>query len=308
MIKDSQKLKDLFLSIGYTEKEYEKIINNSSLEKYNEETLYQKVELIYGYLINLKYSPKNIIKMSIKHPKIFEYTIDNITQKIKYLMELGYKIEDIIKMTITLPQIFSLSLNNITQKIKYLMELGYKIEDIIKMTINHSQIFEYTIDNITQKIKEVMSLGYTKDEVIKMTISLPQIYSYSVEKNMKQKIQDLMKLGYTKEEVIKMTIDLPQIYSSSIENIRGKIEFYDSINMHELAIIDTKRLMQSTALSYARYMFYKERGIDININNYRKIFIGQIQFKKSYEITNQELLEMYSYDKYLEETKNGRTI
>ncbi len=238
MIKDSQKLKELFLSIGYNEEDYKKIINNSSLEKYNEETLYQKVELIYGYLINLKYSPKNIIKMSIKHPKIFEYTIDNITQK----------------------------------------------------------------------IKEVMSLGYTKEEVIKMTRSLPQIYSYSVEKNMKQKIQDLMKLGYTKEEAIKMTISLPQIYSSSIENIRGKIEFYDSINMHELAIIDTKRLMQSTALSYARYMFYKERGIDININNYRKIFTGQKQFKKSYGITNKELLEMYDYNKYLEEKNNGRTI
>ena len=117
-----------------------------------------------------------------------------------------------------------------------------------------------------------------------------------------------MSLGYTKEEVIKTTRIFPAIYSYSIENIKQKTEFYDSIDMHELAIIDPKQLMQSTALSYARYMFYKERGIDININNYKILFISKKDFEKKHKIINQELLKMYDYNKYLEEKNNGRTI
>ena len=58
--------------------------------------------------------------------------------------------------------------------------------------------------------------------------------------------------------------------------------------------------MQSLALSYARYMFYKDKGIKIYESNYNKLFIEQKQFEKQYGITNQELLERYEYNKYQE--------
>ena len=145
-------------------------------------------------------------------------------------------------------------------------------------------------------------MGYTKEEIIKMTKSLPSIYSYSIE-NMKQKIEDIISLGYTKEEVIKMTKILTSIYGLSIENMKQKIEFYDSIDMHELAVINPKQLMQSVNLSYARYSFYKDRGIDIDMNNYRKLFVEQKKFEKAYRITKKELLEKYDYDKYEEQRK-----
>ena len=107
----------------------------------------------------------------------------------------------------------------------------------------------------------------------------------------------------TKEEVIKMTKILPAIYGYSIENMKQKIDFYDSIDMHELAVIDSKKLMQSVNLSYARYSFYKDRGIDIDMNNYRKLFVEQKKFEKAYRITKKELLEKYDYDKYEEHRK-----
>ena len=47
-------------------------------------------------------------------------------------------------------------------------------------------------------------------------------------------------------------------------HIKQKIKFYDSIGLHSLAVKDSKQLMQSTALSYARYMFYKDNGIEID--------------------------------------------
>ena len=140
-----------------------------------------------------------------------------------------------------------------------------------------------------------------------MTKSLPSIYSYSIE-NMKQKIEDIESLGYSREEVIKMTKSLPSIYGYSIENMKQKIEFYDDIDMHDLAVIDPKKLMQSVKLSYARYNFYKDRGIEINMNNYRKLFIGNKQFEKQYGITKEEILKKYNYEENLEEKKNGPVI
>ena len=175
----------------------------------------------------------------------------------------------------------------------FFLECGYTKEEIIKMTKTLPSIYGYSIENMKQKIVDIMCLGYTKEEVIKMTKALPAIYSYSIE-NMKRKITDIMELGYTKEEVIKMTKALPSIYGLSIENIKQKIDFYNLIDMHELAVIDAKMLMQSINLSYARYSFYIDLGINIDMNNYRKLFINQKQFEKTYGITKEELLKRYN--------------
>ena len=177
------------------------------------------------------------------------------------------------------------------------------------MTKSFPSIYSLSIENMKQKMSDMIVLGYTKEEVIKMTKSFPPIYGLSTE-NMRQKIKDMIALGYTKEEVIKMTKSFPPIYGLSIENIKQKIEFYDSVSMHELAVINPKLLMQSVNLSYARYSFYKDRGIDIDINNYRKLFIEQKRFEKEYGISKIELLEKYDYNKYKEEKEkeNGRII
>ena len=187
----------------------------------------------------------------------------------------------------------------------FFLECGYTKEEVIKITKILPAIYGLSIENMKQKIVDIMDLGYTKEEVIKMTKALPQIYGLSIE-NMKQKIADVMDLGYTKEEVIKMTKTLPQIYSLSIENMKQKIDFYNLIDMHELAVIDAKNLMQSINLSYARYSFYIDLGINIDMNNYRKLFMGQKQFEKTYGITKEELLERYDYNKYKEEVEKKR--
>ena len=187
----------------------------------------------------------------------------------------------------------------------FFLECGYTKEEVIKITKILPAIYGLSIENMKQKIVDIMELGYTKEEVIKMTKTLPAIYSYSIE-NMKRKITDIMDLGYTKEEVIKMTKALPSIYGLSIENIKQKIDFYNLIDMHELAVIDAKMLMQSINLSYARYSFYMNLGINVDMNNYRKLFINQKQFEKTYGITKKELLERYDYNKYKEEVEKKR--
>ena len=227
-------MKELLISLGYSEEDYELFKNNYALSNYKEETLKEKIIKNYEFLVSV-----------------------------------GYTKEEVIKITKSLPPIYS-----------------------------------YSIEKIKQKIEDIIALGYTKEEVIKMTKSLPQIYGYSKE-NMKQKIEDMIALGYTKEEVIKMTKSLPTIYGLSIENMKQKIDFYDSIGLHELLVVDAKQLMQSTVLSYARYMFYKDKGITIDMNNYRKLFINNKSFEKAYGITKEELLKKYDYNKYIEKKEFG---
>ena len=149
------------------------------------------------------------------------------------------------------------------------------------------------------------NLGYTKEES-KEILNTDPLNTCKPE-TLKKKIEEINmymeKLGYSKEEVIKMTKSLPTIYGLSIDNIKQKIDFYDSIGLHELAINDTKKLMQSVSLSYARYMFYKEKNIEITDKSYNKLFINQKQFQKAYGITKEELLEKYDYQAYIQQKK-----
>ena len=190
------------------------------------------------------------------------------------------------------------------------INFGYTKEEYNEIRNSYS-LKNYFEEKLLEKFKEnttyLLELGYTKEEVIKMTKSLPAIYGLSIE-NMKQKLTDVMSLGYTKEEDIKMTKTLPAINGYSIENMKQKIEFYDSINMHFLAVQDSTKLMQSVALSYAGYQFYLSIGIIIDMRNYKKLFIGNKSFEKTYGITKEELLVRYPYEQYTEEKNNGRTI
>ena len=189
------------------------------------------------------------------------------------------------------------------------LEFGYTEEEYYEIRESYG-VNNYSDETLLKKFSNItlffLELGYTKEEVIKMTKTLPNIYGYSIE-NMKQKINDMVSLGYTKEEVIKMTKVLPTIYGLSIENIKQKLDFYDSINMRELTVVNSKLLMQSVALSYARYKFYLSIGIEINMKSYRRLFIDNKLFEKTYGITRQEILEKFNYDRYMEEKRNGRS-
>ena len=191
----------------------------------------------------------------------------------------------------------------------FLLSLGYSEAEVIKMTKSSPSIYSLSIDSMKKKIEDMKELGYSEAEVIKMTKSLPAIYSYSID-SMKEKIEDMKELGYSEAEVIKMTKSLPQIFGLSVENMKQKIEYYNSIGLHNLPVIDTKQLMQSVQLSYARYMFYKERGITIDETNYKRLFISQKQFERQYGKTKEELLAKYDYAKYLESqgTKNTQEL
>ena len=295
-------LKEEFIILGYTKDDYDAIRNSYPISSIKDETLIEKVRDNYSFLLKLGYKREEIIKITKSLPEIYGYSTRTIEQKMKDMISLGYTKEEVIRMTKNSPSIYSYSIETIKKKIDDIISLGYTRKEVIKMTKGLSQIYGYSIEGIKQKIDDMISLGYTKEEVIKMTKSFTPIYGLSIE-SMKQKIDDMISLGYTRKEVIDMTKDLPAIYGYSKKNMKQKKDFYDSIGLHELVSVDPKQLIQSVNLSYARYCFYKDKGIDIDMNNYRKLFVREDQFEKSNGITKQELIEKYDYDKYEEHRK-----
>lgn len=253
-------LEKLFIELGYTSDEFKKIRNDYSAARTTDAVFYK-----------------------------------NVIRNYKWFLDLGYTNEEIKKMTKFSPALYCLTLDNLNKKIDNLIMLGYSKKDVIKMIKKFSLIFSININTIKQKIKDIEAIGYTETEVLHMTKTFPIIFSLDIE-NIKQKNKDLEKLGYTPDEVKKITITFPQIYSFSINNIMLKIEFYDSIELHNMVVKDPKNLMQSVNVSYARYKFLERKGINVTMVNYKKIFIDNKKFEAQYKITKETLLKKYNYE------------
>ena len=185
--------------------------------------------------------------------------------------------------------------------------MGYSYEDVIIMFKKMPAIISYSNKNRTERFNYLLSLGYQKEEVLYITKNCPDIYAYSDE-TLNEKIENIKSFGYTMESIIKMTKNFPMLYASSVENIKEKLEFYQSIRLTDFILKDTKNLMQSIDLSYARWEFFKYKKISIDNENYRLLFRDQGYFKRVFGFSNQGLIKMYNYDKYLEEQNNKNTL
>ena len=289
---------ELLINLGYSKKDAEAITSSYSLVRYKDETLCKKIYENYNYLNELGYTKTDIIKMTKSLPQLYSFSKETIANKIKFLISLGYTKTDVIKMTKILPALYGLSKETIEEKISFLISLGYTKADVIKMTKSLPTLYGLSKENIEEKIEFLISLGYTKADVIKMTKSLPSLYGYSKE-TIEEKISFLISLGYTKSDVINMTKSLSTLYSLSKENIEEKIKYLKDIGLEDIVINDTKKLMQSAPLTYARYEFLtKERGILIDETNYNKLFCNETMFKKQYGVSKEVLLKKYSYEEY----------
>ena len=290
-------LEKYMLSLGFKKNDIKKILDNNVVRKYSSDNLLNNINDLFYYLTKFGYNKTQIINMIKKLPNICTLGINNIIEKFNLLLEIGYNKEQIIKITVKQSHILAYSIDNMKKKINDLKKIGYRNDQIIKITTNLPSIYGLSINNIGKKINDLIEIGYKKNDIIIMSLILPSIYSYSIE-NIKQKINDLMSLGYTKEEVIQMTIKFPALFGSTFGNIKEKVGFYKEKNMDFWIVKNTKYLMQSIELTYARYCFLLDIGIEINKNNYTKLFVCQSDFKKQYKITTSEILEKYNYDEY----------
>jgi len=288
--------KELMRELGYRDKDIDFILSAYSLQSCTNDRIKRNLKDVYCYLLDLGYTKEEVIKMTRKFPTLCGYTKEKIHNKIDDLIKLGYTKEEVIKLGKKLPSIYGYSISKIKDRINYLESIGYNKKDILTMGKHLPQLYGMTIKNISTKINDLIEMGYSEEDVILMTKDLPSIYSYSID-SMKKKFDNMVNLGYSSDEVLKMTKSFSTIYGYNTDNIREKIEFYDSIGLHDMVVLYPMRLRQSVDLSYARYEYLKDMGIEITIDNCKKLFIEEEQFERSYNIKKAEILDLYNYRK-----------
>ncbi len=289
-----------YLEKYYTKKEILKITKKSSIlfNCSNTKNIEDKINVIVGF----GYSKAEVIKMTKKSPSLYSLKAEKIKQKINDMISLGYTKEEVIIMTKKTPTLYSLKAEKIKQKIENMISLGYAKEEVLKMTKKCSSLYIFSIESMKIRIEDMISLGYTKEDVIEMTKNQPNLYSLSIE-YIKQRIKDIISLGYERKEVIEMTKALPSLFGLSMENIKQKINFYKSVNLENIILKDTRQLMQSVELSYARYRYLTIKGIKITKDNYGKLFYSQRSFKEIFGADNETLKRLYPFEEYLKVQK-----
>ena len=227
------------------------------------------------------------------------------SERINYILSLGYTPNDIRYMIKRSSVFLTNSISSIKNKIDNLLNLGFTMKDVIKITRRCPQIFTLSTEKIKEKIKYILSLGFTMEEIINIAKFFPIICSFSIE-TIEDKIKYIMSFGYTLSNVRNMIKNYPSILSMSTENLHDKINFYKSINLMDIIINDTKQLMISLKVVYARYMFYKNIGINIDKNNYTLLFIKNKDFERKYNITKEELINKYCNSKISNNKDNSK--
>lgn len=294
---------ELLLELGYNDGDIKTIIDKNKLNNCKMDTLYLKINEISTFLLDFGYSRKELIKITKSCPLIYGLSVKNMEDKINYLRGLGLDDKAIIKMTKSCPLIYGYGIDNLDKKINDMIALGYQREDVIKMIKKVPMLFGLSINNIKDKIKGMQDLGYAREDVIAMTKVTPSLYNYSMD-TIKGKFKELCSFGYTKDEVLKMTKGLPTIYNLNVDSTVEKLEFYNSIGLRKKMIDRPKNLMQSLKLSYARYRFFQDCDIVVNVDNYKILFDSEKRFYCKNGISNLDLLMMYDYEEEVLNAKN----
>lgn len=250
------KVKYFMKKLHYSDEEIEMVLNNKVLENMKEETVIRNIYDIFTYLLSLNFKLDELIYMSKKWGGLFTTTINNLIVKIDYFRSLGYDDKKIKKIIIKFPAIIGMS-----------------------------------IENIERKINELYSLGFTRENVLSVFLGNPQIVSLKIE-NIIEKIEILNSYNYSLEDIINIITLYPTILNFNNETLINKLNFYTSIDINSYLAMYPKDFMQSVELTYARYMFLKDRDLEI-LPKY--LFLASVTFKNKYGITNDAVVNMYPY-------------
>lgn len=285
------------------------VINNPRILSKDRNYTNQKLEYLKEIVGN------DNIKISLKFPEILtlsniniEISLNNLKDKIKDEQKLLY----VIKRN---PNILSFTNKMINSKINWFYDKGYNKKQTVKIITKAPSVLtmefqnkEENIDsNIEQKYNFLLQiLKYKKEEIIEITNKFPVYYTLSLT-NITNKLNYLLNLGFTVETVKSIFYTFPQIISFSDKTLKEKYEYYLQLDLLEIFIKSPKYLMQRTELTDARYKYIINKNLEVNKNNYGKLFLSSKKFKKTYGIDNKELLKQYKENGgYYEQGRNKK--
>lgn len=321
----------MMLEYGYSFKEIDKIINDATTFNFDKNRLGLMIYNSYRYLVAKGYSLNEIKKMSLSYPgnlyvsdkkrmemekiflelgmsleefrkfslkcvNIYAYSKERVCSYIGFFRNLGYEDRDIKKIFMLSPMIFRSSVSNLDKLYNDMLNYGFSMEEIFNIGKNFCSLWSHNFDKIMDIINTFISLGFNRDEIKEIIVRDPSLIGYGVD-TICDKYNRIIDLGIDKDEINGVTIEYPSIINSDTQRTEKIINFFSNIGLRKKIIDDPKNIfIQSVEVSYARYCYYMDSGIEINEDNYKKLFFGWQYFKKVTGISKEELLEMYKYE------------
>lgn len=286
-------IEKLLEEYGFDDKSINTIVNYKSFESYKLESLKNIIISSYEYFMLLGYSKEEYVRIIKKCPSLLAFDKKNISNKINNLFNLGFTKDMIIKISTSFPYILALDEENINSTFYYFIKIGFTKEETILMIKNFPSLIGYNVEKLNKRIEQLKSIGYSKEDVILILKSCPSLFSYDIN-IIKEKIALIMECGYKKEEAFIMIKNLPQLAVSSLDSIKNKFDYYNSIGLHNYFVKDTKKLIQSVELSYARYEYLKEVKLQEKLDYC--LFLSGNRFEKKFGISNDLLIKLYPYN------------
>ena len=289
------------------------IIDNIRLLTKDEEYIKDKIKYLTTFIIdNIK-----VKKMCVDYPNLLLLSKNNIEDSLKYLNSYFKDTElkenkDLIELFVKNPRIVSYNENKINDKINWFGEKGYSLTDALKVLTGAKSVIslDYNLDgNMDNKYNFLLNtLGYKPEQIIYITTIYPEYYTLSNELII-NRLNNLCNLGLDKNIVKIIFYKFPQIVSLKEDNINSKYELLSKLNMLNIFIEKPKYLMQSLNLTSIRYDYLINKGIKVDNTCYKKLFLSSKKFKKSYGVTNEELLNLYKKEgNYNEQRRNKKSI
>ena len=267
------------------------------------------MQALLEFMISFGYKPRNIEKiLSNNSVKLvsYEYILENIKSIIKYLVGIRYTKEEIIRITTKEPTLVTYMPLTLNQKIATFINLNYMLDDILMMFKKQPVLLTMSSTNIINTFIDLVNLGFSKEEVISMTKNFPTLFEYDIE-NVKDKINNLLLKGYSKDEIMDVSKKFPAILGLSKDNINEKLDFFETVGLQGVALKKPDYTVQSVEVTYARYEFFRMLEVEITSKNINKLFVTAKCFQESYGVSKQELLEMHNYERdYKNNTKRGK--
>lgn len=292
------------------------IINNPRILSKNKDYIDDRIT----YLKKIGMEEKDAKKVCLKFPSILTIGEFNIEISLKNLEETITDKKQLIYLIKSNPNILSFSNKLINKKIEWFYKKGYNKKQTVKIITKATSILTMEIDNeklnpkannndsnIEQKYKYLSEdLKYTKEEIISITYRFPEYYTLSLN-TIKIRVNNLIRLGFDINIVKYIFYSYPKILSFKIDTLNEKYNYYLKLDMLDLFIKNSKYLMQSLELTDARYNYLINKGLEVNKNNYGKLFVSSKRFKKNYGIDNENILKIYKENGgYYEQRTNKR--
>eukprot|EP00903_Cladosiphon_okamuranus_P019595 g18022.t1 len=152
----------------------------------------QAVDRCTWLVENLSLNKKQLLKMALKFPRLFEYGVEaSYAPLVEWFRSyLGLNTREVARLMVRLPQLFSLTPDgNVEKSVRFLESLGLSLDEVSKMVLLHPEIFSYSVEEKVIPMLEWLQteLRAPPQEVIQMVARYPSLLGCSPTKNLAPK-------------------------------------------------------------------------------------------------------------------------